>query len=77
MLDAPGDYIVPIGVRVEVGGNGFFTLANRQNVIVIEQVTWLARRRVSADQPCQLFCFLPQFVGQTQRVLPMRLGGDN
>ena len=56
VFDPPGDHVIPIRHRVGCIGSGLFAAAHSQDVVVIQQVTGLAGRRVGPDQALQLFC---------------------
>ena len=77
MLDAPGDHLVPVGVRVELRRRRLFALTHRQDVVVVQQVAWLAGRGIRAHQACQLFGFALEFGRHPERALAMVLRGDD
>ena len=60
---------------VEQGGwmrePGFLTLTDRQDVVVIEQETGVARVDIETDQPSEQLGFLPQFIDEDQGALAM------
>ena len=77
MLDASGDDVIPVGLGVEVGGGGLFTLAHSENIVVVEQVARFTGDRVRAYEACELLGLLIQLVCEIECALAVLLCGDH